>query len=217
MSSTIEDRMILILKEEGEPHGYWSALEKKTGISSQRWRKTVNRLQRPTTDMLEVIAKLYPKYAFWLVTGTTDALNGHIAPINSLMFPERLYAEQDSANAYFRLSIELAELLAKTGEVEIEDDKKRMSAYERALVFTQYHGSWLVDVAYEIAKSNKYEELKEILSKREVERSLVLANYLNNSKEGKANNTKKDAMLVRDSRTAHQSVNELFWRSSELE
>jgi len=63
-------------------HGFWGRLGDYTGISSKRWRKVFAREQRITSDMLEALAKLFPTYAFWLVTGITDAINGHIAPEN---------------------------------------------------------------------------------------------------------------------------------------
>lgn len=118
MTTTIEDRMILLLNEQARlapsederpkgalrrafgtllprpesGRGYLERLTEYTRISIQRWRKVFHRRQRPAPDMIEALARLFPHYAFWLVTGITDAANGHVAPDNAQTFPERLYA-----------------------------------------------------------------------------------------------------------------------------
>lgn len=214
MSSTIEDRVILILTEDGEPHGFWSNLEKTTGISAQRWRKVANRRQRPTSEMIEALAKLHPKYAFWISTGITDATNGHIAPINALTFPERLYREQHWSNEYFTRSLELADELAVAGGVDLADDEIRSNAYRRVQVFTGYHGSGLVNFGYEISSSGKYKELKEILKKRTAEKATV--DFFGDDSPAKMDDSqysKTDQVIgSKDPRTEHQTPNEVFWR-----
>jgi hypothetical protein len=123
MTTTIEDRMILLLNEQSrlapgederpkwalrgafgtllprpEPgRGYLERLTEYTRISVQRWRKVFHRRQRPTPDMIEALARLFPHYAFWLVTGITDAANGHVAPDNAQTFEKSsrvVYAER---------------------------------------------------------------------------------------------------------------------------
>jgi len=70
-AATVEDRTRLLLEvlsvETG--HGAWAALEQRTGITAQRWRKAYRDRQRPTPDMLEALANQLPQYAFWLLTG----------------------------------------------------------------------------------------------------------------------------------------------------
>lgn len=214
MSSTIEDRVILMLNEEGEPHGFWANLEKKTGISAQRWRKAANRRQRPTSEMIEALAKLHPNYAFWMTTGITDATNGHIAPINALTFPERLYREQHWANEYFKLSLELADELAVAGGIDLTDDEIRSNAYRRVQVFTGYHGSGLVNFGYAISSSEKYKELKEILKKRAAEKATV--DFFGDESRAEMNDSRysKTDLVIEstDPRTVHQTPNEVFWR-----
>ncbi len=216
MSTTIEDRVILILIENGEPYGYWTALEKQTRISSKRWRKVTDRQQRVTSDMIEAIAKKYPKYAFWIATGITDAINGHIAPINALTFPERLYTEQIWTREYFRLSIDLAEELGEAGGIDLNDDETRFKAFERARVFTNYHGSGLVNIAYKISKTEKYRNLNEVIEEREKERLTIRSKSLDKDKK---NIDKKDGVMqenilgASDKRTEHQSNDELLWRA----
>ncbi|WP_147694771.1 hypothetical protein [Vogesella mureinivorans] len=214
MSSTIEDRVILILDEGRKPRGYWSSLEEKTGINAQRWRKVASRLQRPTSEIIEAIAKLHPHYAFWICTGITDATNGHIAPINALTFPERLYREQHWANEYFKLSLELADELSVAGGIDLTDDELRSNAYRRVQVFTGYHGSGLVNFGYEISSTEKYKELKEILKKRTAEKANV--DFFGDESRAEMNDSRysKTDLVIEstDPRTVHQTPNEVFWR-----
>lgn len=135
-TTTIEDRVILLLQEqmspagdaaaEGEGHpneslwrrwspplcpgrGFWEKLAEITGTPSQRWRSVFARRQKPTLSMIERLAQIWPHYGFWLVTGITDATNGHVAPRTALTFPERIYSEDHLSTAYFRQSLHLME------------------------------------------------------------------------------------------------------------
>jgi hypothetical protein len=103
--STIEDRLITLLEGEmrREGHGFWGKLEVKTGVSSQRWRKSFSKLQRPTPDMLESAFNTWPAHAFWLATGATDEDNGHTSP-----FPP-LHAQSNVGETYLRTLIRLGQ------------------------------------------------------------------------------------------------------------
>ena len=93
-STNIEDRIILLLRmisDKSWPtggHGFWERLGKLTNTASKRWRNVYARDQRVTSDMLESLAKMFPQYAFWLVTGITGAVNGHIASNNAFDSPD---------------------------------------------------------------------------------------------------------------------------------
>lgn len=201
MSTTIEDRVILLLREESQqlsspnkedsgflgrikstfadalpkrPYGFWETLERSTSISAQRWRKAYARRQRPTSDMIESLAQLFPHYAFWLVTGVTDGVNGHTAPRTAQLFPERAYIPTGSSQAYFRAEIALFKKLFQEGNVDVTDDKVRMYAAERTRPLSRWLDSQLVDAAYQIASSEEYDHLKTLWNRRENERvSLV--------------------------------------------
>ena len=178
MSSTIEDRVILLLNEKSESqitrHGFWSNLEARTGISSKRWRKVYGREQRITSDMLQSLAQQFPLHAFWLTTGITDAVNGHIAPITAQTFPERLYVESDCSNTYFRECLELSDALFEKSGLNSSNDNERLNAYQRDKAFAHWWDSPLCETAYKIAKSEEYKQLDEIRKSRELERNKAI-------------------------------------------
>jgi len=55
-------------------------LEEETGIPDRQWKHVWALKQRPTAHMLEALARRWPEYAFWLVSGITDVPNGHVSP-----------------------------------------------------------------------------------------------------------------------------------------
>lgn len=160
MSTTIEDRLIVLLNEQARlgqtegglrrgalrrvvdsfteliqipelGRGSFERLTEYTGVSTQRWRKVFHRRQRPTPDMIEALARLFPHYAFWLARGITDATNGHVTPENAQAFPERLHVESDAANQYLRRSLVLFRRLFHEAGVDLQDNRSRMYAAER--------------------------------------------------------------------------------------
>ena len=246
MSSTIEDRVILILKEQMSPadleslkghegpfsallslwsqppyagRGFWEKLSQLTGIPSARWRSAFSRKQKPTSAMIESIAHLWPKYAFWLVTGVTDAANGHVAPLTALTFPEFLHAEQPGADAYFSKAIALAKRLYEEGEVDLESDEARLAAVERTLPFAHWVGSDLVDVAYRLAASDEYQELVRAWEGREESRAEYLGRVLGTDRpwerqleERKSLGLTSAPVYGQDPRVTHQSSWDLFYK-----
>jgi hypothetical protein len=53
-------------------------LEEETGIVAQQWKNVSLLKQRPTAYMLEALARRWPQYAFWLLTGFEDVgAHGH--------------------------------------------------------------------------------------------------------------------------------------------
>lgn len=246
MTTTIEDRMILLLNEQTrlapiedewtkgalrrasgsllprpEPgRGYLERLTEYTRISVQRWRKVFRRRQRPTPDMIQALARLFPHYAFWLVTGITDAANGHVAPDNAQTFPERLYAQSDGAFQYFRRSLVLFRRLFEEAGVNLEDDHQRMYAAERTRPLAHWHDSPLVDAAYRVAQSREYCELGEIWASREKYRADELKRNWPTSPDGRpwvrrAKDAKEQGLsfpiLGVDPRTAHQDHWDLYY------
>jgi hypothetical protein len=51
-----------------------------SGIASDRWSAVFSERQRPTVEMIEAIAKIWPQHAFWLATGIEDSSTGHTNP-----------------------------------------------------------------------------------------------------------------------------------------
>ena len=247
MSSTIEDRVILILKEQMSPadleslkghegpfsallslwsqppyagRGFWEKLSQLPGIPSARWRSAFSRKQKPTSAMIESIAHLWPKYAFWLVTGVTDAANGHVAPLTALTFPEFLHAEQPGADAYFGKAIALAKRLYEEGAVDLESDEARLAAVERTLPLAHWVGSDLVEVAYRLAASDEYQELVSAWERREDSRAEHLGRVLGTDRpweqqleEAKLRGAKLTPIRGVDPRTKHQSSWDLFYKT----
>lgn len=76
----MQDRLIVLIDHVADPRQPWSDLQAKTGISGQRWRSAYRRSQRPTSDMLEAIAKNWPQYVCWLVAGSVDIATCQMAP-----------------------------------------------------------------------------------------------------------------------------------------
>lgn len=248
MSTTIEDRVILLLREksgertgdEEKPgvieglksllgttrphplggHGFWENLERFTRISAQRWRKAYARRQRPTPDMIEALAKLFPEYAFWLATGVTDAANGHIGPDTAQLFPERMTISCPYSDQYFRAEIELAEKLSREARINVHDDKERMFAVERTRPLAHWWDSPLSDVAYQVAASDEYEDLEDLWKKREAERSERIRNitepekrpWVKHQAELKARGARMTPMAGIDPRTKHQDHWDLFYK-----
>ena len=173
MSTTLEDRMILALREGAAAHGqgYWQFLQDITPISAQRWRKIYKRRQRPTPDMVEALCRNRPDYAFWIATGITDAENGHVAPETALTFPETPQAHRPHellhgmALDYFTHSLVLLRRLydagRRAGVVDLADDESRLAALERipAPGKKGWVNSELANHASAIAATKEYRDL----------------------------------------------------------
>lgn len=241
MSTTMEDRVILLLREQsgdatpgghgvaGEGrsslagHGFWERLAERTGVMSRRWRKVYAREQRVTSDMLQALARLFPSYAFWLVTGITDAVNGHVAPATAQTFPERLHMDSPESAEYFRASVELADQLFREGRVNADDDRERLYAAERTRPLAHWHDSPMVDVAYRLAETEEYTDLQDMWQRRETERAVRRQRIMGKDRattrrqeegaRGSAN--MKNAVLGVDARTAHQHMWDLFYVPAE--
>lgn len=246
MSTTLEDRVILLLRDklaEATPdaaalrcsaanasqtapspvaggHGFWKRLDAYTGISSQRWRKVIARLQRPTPEMIQALARMFPQHAFWLSTGITDAANGHIAPTSAQSFPERSYSEDPAAIAYFRSALILSRRLFEEGCVNLDDGEERMCAAQRTRLLDNWHESPLGDAAYDIAHSDEYAQMETLWQARERARKRRLNNATGDKlslpgqrlTESTGKRKSPTTMACGDPRTAHQDERELFYR-----
>lgn len=73
----IKERMIEIIK--------WSKLstvelEKLTEINRYTWGNIKNRGQRVNEDHIEAIAKIWPQFRYWIISGKTLPEAGQISP-----------------------------------------------------------------------------------------------------------------------------------------
>lgn len=96
-------------------------LEDVSEVAADSWKSWFHGRQRPTAEMIEAAATNWPEYAFWLITGVSDAEYGHIAPGDE-GFPRKAQRKENSANL-FRATIQLkAEAVkATTAYFEAED------------------------------------------------------------------------------------------------
>jgi hypothetical protein len=175
--------------------------------------------------MVEALARFCPEYAFWLVTGITDAVNGHIAPTNAQTFPERSLPQSSYTDEYFRLQIALFKQVFEASPVNLEDEKERMNAAERTKPLAHWWDShYLSDAAYLLAASEDYEHLKDIAKARENARARRLEDIQhaaeNPSEPAAVANvpgiTATDQLPEKipgiDPRTRHQKQWEIFYR-----
>lgn len=75
----IKERVITILKSSGIR---LPELEERTGISRYTWNNLKNtaRNREIKADEIEAIAKLFPQYALWIVSGQIEPVVGQISP-----------------------------------------------------------------------------------------------------------------------------------------
>lgn len=107
MRSDIIDRVVDVIRTSLSDRRRLKELEEETGIPSGSWKNVWSGKQRPTAHMIEAIARRWPQYAFWLVTGITDEANGHTAPRGTWTCgQDRSTAEvADAGKEYFDLKI----------------------------------------------------------------------------------------------------------------
>lgn len=130
----IQDRFRSVIRYNTSDTRRYAEMEALTGIPAASWNKAFNRKQRPTPEMIQAVAQLWPEFAFWLATGVTDARHGHISCRDGLrrqFYPERTFARRGSAGLYFSHLIEMfrrkygdkeqypTELLEREAETEL--------------------------------------------------------------------------------------------------
>jgi len=96
----IRDRLLCIIEHEKELHGYGylGRLSHLSGITT--WQNVYRRRQRPTQEQLQFIGRLYPHYAFWLITGLVNEEAGHTWPkAEDLTGTEANVRDQDKKRA----------------------------------------------------------------------------------------------------------------------
>lgn len=76
----MRERICELIAHVTAPDRCWRDMEDFTGVPSKRWQNVARDLQRPTSEMFEAIGKVWPQFAYWLLTGQTDEASGHISP-----------------------------------------------------------------------------------------------------------------------------------------
>lgn len=187
--------------------GFWKALAEGTDISADRWRKVFERKQRPTTDILGAIGKRWPQYAFWVISGITDAANGHIAPMTATTYPERAHLEDRHSTDYFRASIAVSEQLFQNENLEKVEFEDPIDLVERTKPFASYWEGAIANQAYDQASKEPYQILIKLWHERETHREQHKALIINNKKRLKGG----VPVLGNDPRTAHQNKFFIFY------
>lgn len=108
--NSITERFQAIIRLNTSETRRWSEMEAFTDIPASSWQKAFNGKQRPTAEMLQAVARQWPGFAFWLITGVTDAKHGHVSCYGRRLgsfYPERPYALRNNAQPYFVQLVEL--------------------------------------------------------------------------------------------------------------
>jgi hypothetical protein len=78
ISMNITERLNAIIKEEGANRPF---LEKQTGINAKRWSNVQSGQAKAYAEEIEAIAKIWPEYAYWLLTGNEIIQIGQLSPL----------------------------------------------------------------------------------------------------------------------------------------
>ena len=122
MTSTINERVRLIISNEIPKRSRFKFLSEISGIPATTWRTWDVRNSMPSAQMIEAIAKQFPSYAFWLVTGIDDRFYGH-------GLPEPLTVAGD----VFETSHKYFDLLFKIENTKEKKDKLELMLLENSL------------------------------------------------------------------------------------
>ncbi|APR67654.1 hypothetical protein [Thalassolituus oleivorans] len=72
------DRFLLLIKLEGIKLPW---LEENTGVGRKRWASVKSGTVEMRASEIELLAKVYPEYGYWLATGLEIPEVGQISPI----------------------------------------------------------------------------------------------------------------------------------------
>ena len=95
----ISDRLRTLVKAMTSDTRRHKEMEAATNLPANLWKAWWHEKQRPNEDMIQSVARAWPWYAFWLVTGYSDPEYGQGCPIG-LGFPNQ-GDSQASSRAYF--------------------------------------------------------------------------------------------------------------------
>ncbi|WP_370681901.1 hypothetical protein [Comamonas sp. GB3 AK4-5] len=66
----LNERMKALIDATTSPSRRYKELEESTGISASTWKTYYTRGTRPSADLLESLARQFPAYCEWLLTGS---------------------------------------------------------------------------------------------------------------------------------------------------
>ncbi len=100
----LSERLRQVVIEKTDEFRRFKQLSDQTGIQANAWKNWFHGRQRPTAEMIESIAKLWPEFAFWVATGISDEEFGHTAP-GANGYPHAGKPQSNSC-AYFRKALD---------------------------------------------------------------------------------------------------------------
>ncbi|WP_161004679.1 hypothetical protein [Duganella flavida] len=103
--------MLTIIKAVSSEDRRFKSMEEFTRISGATWRTFWNRNSAPSGEMIESVSERWPQYAFWLATGGTDPLSGHVAPPGAECILEKINEEMPESTEYFMYQMKLLQPL----------------------------------------------------------------------------------------------------------
>ncbi|CDO80042.1 hypothetical protein PSE305_09160 [Pseudomonas aeruginosa] len=71
----MQDRAVYLIYKTG-----LDDLVRQSSISYSRWKNLRHKRVRLSTEEVEVLVKIYPQYALWIVNGTTAPESGQFSP-----------------------------------------------------------------------------------------------------------------------------------------
>lgn len=165
---TIRKRFSELIELNTVPSRRYKFLEEQSGISALSWRNAYNGGQRPTAEMLQVVARLWPEYAFWLVTGITDIANGHTSPHGAVY--ENHHFPRPSATEYFKYRAKLAT------EIEAINEDRGGKGFEKLDVMYRPKLEYLVSKYPKFfSYGNTYKRISEKLAKLDEQEQELLS------------------------------------------
>lgn len=134
MEHGLTHRLREIVQAETTSHRRFKELEEQTGIAANTWKSWWHGRQRPTTDMIERIARTWPQYAFWLATGIDDWEHGHVDAYQPATQTFQLPLERRHAARLFKLKIERDEYVQEQYRLNPHfDSDERLEATDSAI------------------------------------------------------------------------------------
>lgn len=165
---TISKRFCELIELNTSPNRKYKFLEEQSGIKALNWRNAFNGGQRPTAEMLQVVARLWPEYAFWLITGITDIANGHSSPHGAVY--ENHHLPRPNAVEYFKYRAKLA------SEIEKINEERKGKGFEKLDVMYRPKLESLVSKYPRFfSYGNTYKRISDKLAKLDVQEQELLS------------------------------------------
>lgn len=130
------NRLRYIIESRIPAKGRYNWLEEHTGIPRGTWQTLFRRpSSTPGGEVIQAVARLYPRYAFWLASGLTDQAYGHRMPRHpgSKCFPEHdFHEDQKRFDDYFShcMAMQMKVYDASTPQGNLDEQKEM---YERLI------------------------------------------------------------------------------------